>query len=343
MRRESPGTPVGWPRPALVETWTIMRRFALLFAPLLLASAAVAGCGGSGGPSTGQAANPKVVVTGAFGTLPTVKIPDEPAGGDLQVKILIPGSGPALARTDALLGNYVAYIWSGTRHRLAQSTYDTVPALFGGRLLPGLTTALKGARIGERVLAVLPPRYAYGSQGNTSGGVGPNDTLVFVIDVIKAFAHNASVTGKTIYTGGSGLPAVTPGVPPTITIPKGAKPPSTLVTKTLIQGSGPRVGEGQYVVVQYVGVNWRTGKVFDSSVVDGDPYGFILGLPASEGGVITGWDNGLLGQMVGSRVMLVIPPKYGYGSEGNSTAGIKGTDTLVFVIDVLGAYSPHTT
>jgi FKBP-type peptidyl-prolyl cis-trans isomerase len=259
------------------------------------------------------------------------------------VQILIPGTGPAAPSSDALLGNYVAYIWSGTKHKLAQSTYDTVPALFGGRLLPGLTTALKGARIGERVLAVLPPKYAYGAEGNTSGGVGPDDTLVFVIDIIKAFAHNASVTGATISTGGNGLPTVTPGVPPTVTIPKAGKPPATLVRKTLIQGSGPAISEGQYVIVQYVGVNWRTGKVFDSSVVDGDPYGFIVGLPAAEGGVITGWDTGLLGQKVGSRVMLVIPPKDGYGAEGNSQAGIKGTDTLVFVIDVLGAFSAHTT
>jgi len=56
--------------------------------------------------------------------------------------------------------------------------------------------------------------------------------------------------------------------------------------------------------------------------------------------VIPGWNDGLPGVTVGSRVMLVIPPAYGYGKAGNSQAGIKGTDTLVFVIDILDAESP---
>ena len=38
--------------------------------------------------------------------------------------------------------------------------------------------------------------------------------------------------------------------------------------------------------------------------------------------------------------MLVIPPADGYGKTGNSRAGIKGTDTLVFVVDILGAITP---
>ena len=321
-----------------------MRRFAVLFTSMLLAAAAVAGCSGSTGHSpSSSSANPKVTVTGAFGVVPKVTIPSQKAGTKLQVQKVIPGSGAAVPSTDALLGNYVAYIWSGTTHKLAQSTFDSVPALFGVHLLTGLTAALKDARVGERVLAVLPPKYGYGTQGNSSGGVAPNDTLVFVIDVIKAFPAKAAVTGKTISTGGHGLPTVTASNPPQITIPKSGKPPSTLVSKTLIQGTGPAVSSGQQLIVQYVGVNWRTGKIFDASETDGDPYGFVLGLSASQGGVIPGWTSGLVGKKVGSRVMLVIPPKDGYGSTGNSQAGIKGTDTLVFVIDILGAYSPHST
>ena len=56
--------------------------------------------------------------------------------------------------------------------------------------------------------------------------------------------------------------------------------------------------------------------------------------------MITGWDTGLAGQTVGSRVMLVIPPKDGYGSNGASQAGITGTDTLVFVVDIIDAFKP---
>ena len=57
-----------------------------------------------------------------------------------------------------------------------------------------------------------------------------------------------------------------------------------------------------------------------------------------KGSVIAGWDEGLVGQTVGSQVLLVVPPDKGYGAAGNTDAGIKGTDTLVFVVDILDAY-----
>jgi len=64
-----------------------------------------------------------------------------------------------------------------------------------------------------------------------------------------------------------------------------------------------------------------------------------IGVPPTQGGVITGWTTGLVVAKAGSRIMLTIPPKDGYGSKGDSQAGIKGTDTLVFVVDVLGSFS----
>jgi FKBP-type peptidyl-prolyl cis-trans isomerase len=313
-----------------------MRRITVLIAPLLLATLALAGCGGSSSSSS-STSTAKVTVTGAFGKSPSVKIPDQKADGRLDVQTLIHGTGPALTSTDALLGNYAVYIWSGTTHKLAGSTYSSVPALFAGRLLPGLTTALKNQTIGSRVLAVIPPKEGYGSQGNPQGGVKPTDTLVFVIDLIKAYPSNASVSGKTVSAGGHGLPKVSAGNPPTIKVPSG-KPPTKLESKTLIQGTGPTVTKGQYLIVQYSGVNWRTGKVFDSSWSHGAPFGFVIG--ASPPQVIPGWSDGLLGQKVGSRVLLSIPPAEGYGKQGSSQAGIKGTDTLVFVVDILGSYSP---
>jgi peptidylprolyl isomerase len=95
------------------------------------------------------------------------------------------------------------------------------------------------------------------------------------------------------------------------------------------------VAKGQEVVTQYVGVNWRTKAPFDSSWTRGAPFGFQIGATPAQ--IIAGWDKGLIGVPVGSRVLLVIPPKDGYGSAGQAQAGIKGTDTLVFVVDVLDA------
>lgn len=312
-----------------------MRRIIVLIASLLLAGLALAACGSSASSSP-PATTAKVTVSGTFDKSPQVKIPDQKADGRLDVQTVIHGHGPALSSTDALVGNYSVYIWSGTTHKLAGSTYTSVPALFAGRLLPGLQSALKNQTIGSRVVAVIPPKYGYGSQGNPQGGVKPTDTLVFVIDLIKAYPSNAAVTGKTVSAGGQGLPKVSSGSPPTVKVPS-SKPPTKLVSKTLIQGSGPTVTKGQYLIVQYTGVNWRTGKVFDASWSHGAPFGFVIGATPPQ--VIPGW-NALIGKKVGSRVMLSIPPADGYGKQGSSQAGIKGTDTLVFVVDILGSYSP---
>ncbi len=83
----------------------------------------------------------------------------------------------------------------------------------------------------------------------------------------------------------------------------------------------------------FSGAIWRSGKVFDSSWARSGSAQFPIGA----GQVIAGWDEGLVGQTVGSQVLLVIPPAKGYGTAGSPSAGISGTDTLVFVVDILGA------
>jgi peptidylprolyl isomerase len=93
------------------------------------------------------------------------------------------------------------------------------------------------------------------------------------------------------------------------------------------------VKSGQTVTVQYTGVIWPGGKVFDSSWVRGTPAQFPIGV----GKVISGWDEALVGKTVGSEILIVVPPDKGYGAAGNAQAGIKGTDTLVFVVDILDA------
>ena len=79
---------------------------------------------------------------------------------------------------------------------------------------------------------------------------------------------------------------------------------------------------------------WAGGKQFDSSWDRGQPASFPIGTDK----VLPGWDEGLVGQTVGSQVLLVVPPDKGYGSAGEPNAGISGTDTLVFVIDILDAF-----
>ena len=333
-----------------------MRRFLALIAIPLLACVALAGCGSSkssassssssssasasasasGGSVSGSGANTAVTATGAFGKAPKVTIPKALPGTDLTVKTLIQGTGPVLTKQDALAANFVLYFWQGKSSSLKASTYTSSPTVIGGQMLPGLESALVGKKVGSRVLAVIPPAQGYGTSGNSQVGVTGSTWLVFVIDVVKSYADNAGATGTQVSNGGGNLPTVSAktGTAPTLSFTS-ATPPSSLVAKTLVKGKGPAVAKGEYVVAQYTGYIWRTKKVFGSSWSSGSPFGFTIG--ASPEQVIPGWDKGLAGQTVGSRVMLSVPPAQGYGSAGASQAGIKGNDTLVFVVDILDA------
>jgi peptidylprolyl isomerase len=120
------------------------------------------------------------------------------------------------------------------------------------------------------------------------------------------------------------------GDKPELTFPEAAAP-TGLHVKVLEEGTGPLVEAGRTIVVNYFGQVWN-GRVFDTSYDRGETIDFPIGV----GAVIRGWDEGLVGQTVGSRVLLSIPPERGYGARGVPQAGIRGGDTLVFVVDVVG-------
>lgn len=127
------------------------------------------------------------------------------------------------------------------------------------------------------------------------------------------------------------------GKKPKIEKTKG-KAPAKLETKVLKEGDGKEVKKGDLLVAHYLGQTWRENKVFDTSFDRGEPAGFGIG----NGQVIKGWDQALVGKKVGSRVLLSVPPKLGYGPNGNPQGGIKGDDTLVFVVDVINSFGKDT-
>jgi FKBP-type peptidyl-prolyl cis-trans isomerase len=311
-----------------------MRRVAVALVLPIAATVALAGCGSSA--STPTNTNADVKIAGASGKAPTVTIPKSDPTTKLVTKTLAPGSGPTLAPTDSILANFSVYLWRQKTHKLIFSSYTSTPEVLPVKIgLTGLQTALSTAKVGSRILAVLPPKYAYGPQGNPQIGVKATDTLVWVVDVLNAFTSTQGATGQHITDGGGSLPKITAslGVSPQIAIPK-ASPPSKLVVKTLIQGTGTPIKAGESIVVRYVASIWRNGKVFNDnwpSVTQPTtpPNVFQLGQ------LIPAWNTGLVGVPVGSRVMLVVPPSEGYGKAGQTSAGIKPTDTLVFVVDIL--------
>ncbi|MDX2676213.1 FKBP-type peptidyl-prolyl cis-trans isomerase [Streptomyces sp. NY05-11A] len=133
------------------------------------------------------------------------------------------------------------------------------------------------------------------------------------------------------------LPAITAGVKfgEKPTIAKGSGEPSDqLAVKTVIAGSGKTVAEGDYIQADFVGQIWSTAKVLIDTFEAKKPQFTHL----AQGASIEGWRYALTGRKTGSRVLFSVPPTWGFGKEGNAQAGIKGTDTLVFVFDIQDAF-----
>jgi len=106
-------------------------------------------------------------------------------------------------------------------------------------------------------------------------------------------------------------------------------PPYSLASKDLIAGIGPGPLNGDTVTVQYVGVDYKTGKKFESSWDEGSPFTFKFG----SGSAVAGFEQGIDGMEVGGRRELVVPPGLGYG--GSRQKAIPSDATVIFVVDLL--------
>ena len=108
--------------------------------------------------------------------------------------------------------------------------------------------------------------------------------------------------------------------------------PTELVIEDLQAGDGAEAKVGDTISAHYVGVAHSTGEEFDSSWDRGAPLDFRLGV----GQVIRGWDEGIVGMLVGGRRKLTIPASLAYGDRG-AGAAIKPGEALIFVVDLVDA------
>ena len=134
---------------------------------------------------------------------------------------------------------------------------------------------------------------------------------------------------KKVSAAADNLPTVTTnqGEAPTIGAPTG-NPPTTLVTKDIIVGTGAEALPTSTMTVHYTLMTWSNGKLIESSWTSGSPATFPLA------NVIVGWQQGIPGMKVGGRRLLVIPPDLGYGAQGGGPIG--PNETLIFVVDAIG-------
>ncbi|MEO5981502.1 MAG: FKBP-type peptidyl-prolyl cis-trans isomerase [Pedococcus sp.] len=311
------------------------RRLPVMVAALT-ALLALTACGTSDAPKASPLDG--ITVTGGSDTTaPTVAITPKPLSvTETTTRVVKAGDGPVVKDDEIVSVKYV--LINAKDASVLDTNYGKQNlglSLGTADLLPGLKKGLANQKVGSRVLVAVPPKDAFGPQGNTDIKVGATDTVVFLMDVVSVTKPLASAEGTEVKPDAD-LPAVKveSGKAATITIPKGKKAPTKTVGQNLIDGAGAKVEAGQTIRVAYTGALWKDGKVFDSSATS--PKGYFETVIGKQQ-VIKAWDAQLVGKAVGSRVLMVVPPADGYGAAG-SPPKISGTDTLVFVVDILAAY-----
>jgi peptidylprolyl isomerase len=323
-----------------VSLRSVIARAAAPLIALAVLTTAACGSGSTSAtkPSSPAASSPgdlsAVTIKGAPGAKPTLTVATPFSVKETTKRVLTKGTGAVATEGQRATVDYTGF--NGADGKEFDSSFGegkTSPSfiLDPQQTLPGLVKGIVGQPVGSRVLVAVPPADAYGTQGVQSAGIGPTDTIIVVVE-LKALKNVLSRSAGKAVAPKAGLPTVKLAAngKPTITLPPG-NPPAGQATQVLIAGAGPKVTKGQQITVHYTGVIWPGGKQFDSSWDRGKPTSFGIGV----GQVIAGWDAGLVGQTVGSQMLLVIPPDKGYGAQGKGD--IKGTDTLVFVVDILDA------
>ena len=271
-----------------------------------------------------------VEVSGEAGAEPTLDFPQPFGVAETATRVVDAGDGDEIVPGAVVTFHFVFV--NGRDGKVVTSSYDTDPAelVFDDALMDGIYEGLDGAVVGSRVLVAVAP--ADGLGADATQGIEEGDTLLFFAEVLSVRIPLERAEGAAV-PAVEGLPTVALGEDgaPTITVP-GGDAPTDLVAQPLIEGRGAVVEAGQEILVHYTGVLWDGGTQFDSSWPEDAPATFEIGT----GGVIKGWDEGLVGRRVGSQVLLVVPPDKGYGEQGSGDAVPPGA-TLVFVVDILDA------
>lgn len=198
-----------------------------------------------------------------------------------------------------------------------------------GQLLDGLEGGLAEMRVGSRRQIVLPAAMAYGADGFEEQGIGPDEALVFVVDLVAVTDEPTTCNEMRPITPGR------EGKPTTINLP--AKPWTELSTEDVVVGDGEVAPRDSYVKMEYLGVGCYSGAQFDSSWDRDAPLTVTLGDIEPIGGymsVIPGWTEGIEGMKVGGVRQINIPAELAYGAQG-SPPDIGPNEPLVFVVELV--------
>lgn len=266
-----------------------------------------------------------ITVKGDFGKEPKLTFDKPLESTELQRHVVTEGDGDTTKNGDSVKATIS--IFSGKTGKLGTSQQADL-VVGDTNIYPAFIAAIECVPVGSRVVTVVPPDDLFGETGNESLGIAGDETVVFVTDVQKI------TPPPTVEQWTEDVPEVTfddKGVP-TIKLP-GKKAPAGLRVKVLKEGDGAKVASGDQITVDYQGVSWKDGEIFDQS------YG-AQAATFSTTGVIPGFSAAVVEQKVGTQLLVSIPAEYAY-AEG-SGAALAGQD-LVFLIDIKAANAPSPT
>jgi len=285
---------------------------------------------------TGDAAG-YVGASGAFGSPPKVDFPTPLQTDDAQQAVIDTGEGEPIAAGQIV--DFQVSLFNGEDGELiTASAYDDSEAPLrrtAGSEIDLLAEAVQCALVGSRIAVTGSIENVFGADTlDPALGLANGDPIVMVLDVQAAYLGRATGIPQL---GASGIPAVVtaPDGIPGVTIPT-EEPPTELRSHTLVLGQGAEIVEDDRVVLHYTGLLWSAKTIFDSSWDRGAPATFTMtSFENDPNGIVPGLADGLVGKTVGSQVIVVIPPEFGYPA-GQAPATIPDGSTLVFVVDILG-------
>ncbi len=304
-----------------------MRRISALVAGLLVITALTA-CTGSATACGVQSGNSSSAVDaeGDVGSAPEVSFPTPLVARGLEKSVLEQGSSAPLRDGQPVI--LEATILNGEDGSVLQQTAYSEEGgsllTVGDSALVELGEALECASLGSRIAVVVP------AEEGAAGGEG-EQSIVYVVDVLRAFHSRADGPAQL---PDADLPSVVtaPDGTPGITVPN-EDAPTDFREAVLKRGDGPEVQDDDLVVAKLTAVSWETGEVASNP-----PSTWLTGastvLDLSQGADVLGAGlvNTVVGATVGSQVLSVVPPGLAAVGEQGATT----TDTLVYVVDILG-------
>ncbi|MFC5788518.1 hypothetical protein EDM22_03520 [Agromyces tardus] len=262
-----------------------------------------------------------VKVTGDFGAAPTAEFDTPVDATELQRTVAIEGDGDVTKTDDKVSAVVTMYSGSTGEQLLSQPAELTAG---DETLYEAFTAGIDCVPVGSRTVTVAPASSLYDGQGNEQIGLAAGDSAIIIMDVQEIVVPEPLPTPSE-WTENVPDVKFNGDQPPTVTIPD-TDPSTELELKVLEEGDGAEVQDGDNVTVQYQGTNWATKEIFDQS------YGKQ---PATfgTGDVIPGFGAALVGQKVGTKLIVTIPPALGYGEEASDQNPLAG-QTLVFVVEI---------